>query len=354
MNPHLLAQSGPIAGQRFELATGVTTLGREAGNTLVIADQTVSRNHARITVAGGVATLEDAGSSGGTFVNEVRLIAPTILKVGDTIRLGGTALSFIPGASVSPMGVTATMPSRSGRRREVGSAEAPQIATPGSSMPLGSSSNPGCMPDFSNMLKDIEGCLPWLLRALIVLVVIVVVVALIGGIILCGVAGAGALGGAAHRGSAGAAGSQGSGGSNSGGGAPPPDEQQQQDKKQTRTADGAIKVISVKATHLTREGFLAPVPVVLVTWQNTGADPVVEVFADITAFDRGGNVIGIQKAVRIYTGPAVPTNSTHADNEQSEGEIIPIDQGKDQSLDHATVTPTEIRVEPAQAPADDD
>ncbi len=351
MNPILLAQSGPLAGQRFELAPGATTLGREAGNTIVIADQSVSRNHARITVAALVATLEDVGSSGGTFLNEARLSGPTILKVGDTIRLGGTAFSFTPAASVSPMGVTATMPSRSGRKREVGSAEAAQPTAP--VMPSSYSSNPGCMPDFSHIFKDIEGCLPWLLRILIILVIVAVVVGIIGGIILCGVAGVGTLSGAAGA-TGGAAHPAAGGGSGSSGGSPPPPDQQQQQQQPTQPANGAIQIIAVKATHVAREGYLSPVPVVLLTWKNVGANAVVEVFGDITAFDKQGTVIGIQKGVRIYTGPAVAAGSTHTDDEQKEGELLTLDQGKDQALDHATVTPAEIRVQAPPPQTDDE
>jgi len=61
------------------------TIGRSPESTLVIADPTVSRMHARI-VDGGV--LEDAGSSHGTFLDGQRLTSPSPLFDGAKIRLG--------------------------------------------------------------------------------------------------------------------------------------------------------------------------------------------------------------------------------------------------------------------------
>jgi pSer/pThr/pTyr-binding forkhead associated (FHA) protein len=48
----------------------------------------VSRQHARLTIEGEVATLEDLGSKNGTFVGDERLSSPRVLRDGDEIRLG--------------------------------------------------------------------------------------------------------------------------------------------------------------------------------------------------------------------------------------------------------------------------
>jgi hypothetical protein len=112
-------------------------------------------------------------------------------------------------------------------------------------------------------------------------------------------------------------------------------------------ANGAIKIIQVRTAYLAREGYLAPVPVALINWQNVGTESVVEIFADVTSYDKAGAVIGLQKAVRIYTGPSVPPNGTHQDAEHTDGVLLTLDQGKGQALDHATVTPTEVRIEVA-------
>ncbi|MEA2293307.1 MAG: putative peptide zinc metalloprotease protein [Solirubrobacteraceae bacterium] len=66
------------------------TLGRAPGSTLVLADPTVSRAHARIAPStnGGLPVLEDVGSSAGTYVDDERLDGPATLRDGIRIRLG--------------------------------------------------------------------------------------------------------------------------------------------------------------------------------------------------------------------------------------------------------------------------
>src|SRR4051812_35846354 len=56
----------------------VITIGRGAGNALQLDDATVSRNHARITPGtdGGPPSLEDAGSTYGTWLDGRRIDAP--------------------------------------------------------------------------------------------------------------------------------------------------------------------------------------------------------------------------------------------------------------------------------------
>ena len=70
---------------RFALA-GVVTIGRASGNAIRLADESVSRIHARIASTGdGTAVLEDAGSSYGTWLDGRRVKAPTRLHVGSQI-----------------------------------------------------------------------------------------------------------------------------------------------------------------------------------------------------------------------------------------------------------------------------
>ena len=61
-------RSGPAAGQSVPLSAGVTRLGRDHSNDIVINDPNVSRNHAEIEFRGGQYRLRDAGSSGGTML----------------------------------------------------------------------------------------------------------------------------------------------------------------------------------------------------------------------------------------------------------------------------------------------
>ena len=69
---------------------GEMTIGRAPGSTVVLADPSVSRAHARISPGGngGGARIEDMGSSAGTLVDGVAISAATALHDGAKLRLG--------------------------------------------------------------------------------------------------------------------------------------------------------------------------------------------------------------------------------------------------------------------------
>lgn len=78
--------------QTLPLADGEHIAGRDAECSLVIDATTVSRRHARITVASGTATIEDLDSTNGTFVDGKRIAAPTRVAPGSEIALGTEVL----------------------------------------------------------------------------------------------------------------------------------------------------------------------------------------------------------------------------------------------------------------------
>ncbi|MCW5934391.1 MAG: FHA domain-containing protein [Fimbriimonadia bacterium] len=78
---------GPWAGQLISIPPQGISVGREAGNGVVIPDGTLSRRHARLMVEGGALIVYDEGSTNGTFVNEQR-VSRQALNAGDTLRLG--------------------------------------------------------------------------------------------------------------------------------------------------------------------------------------------------------------------------------------------------------------------------
>ncbi len=69
-----------------------------AGN-LAIPDARVSRRHARIYRRGGAYLIEDLGSSNGTYVNEVKLSGPQLLRSDDAIRVGSCRMRFVYGGA---------------------------------------------------------------------------------------------------------------------------------------------------------------------------------------------------------------------------------------------------------------
>lgn len=77
-------------GQVIPLGQAPVTLGRQAGNTVVLADSEVSRHHTTLYWQAGTYIIQDQGSVNGTYVNERRITAPQALRHGDTIRVGST------------------------------------------------------------------------------------------------------------------------------------------------------------------------------------------------------------------------------------------------------------------------
>lgn len=86
------ASSGPrLVGPSglHELPEGESLVGREAGLPLSFpAESSVSRRHASIKRSGSQLTVQDLGSTNGTFVNGRRIDSETILRPGDDVQFG--------------------------------------------------------------------------------------------------------------------------------------------------------------------------------------------------------------------------------------------------------------------------
>jgi ABC-2 type transport system ATP-binding protein len=88
--------AGPLAGLEIALEDDFL-IGREAtGDGRLGGDEEVSRRHARITrQVDGTVTVEDLGSTNGTYLNGWRFPTPQRLSPGDRIALGGTVLELV-------------------------------------------------------------------------------------------------------------------------------------------------------------------------------------------------------------------------------------------------------------------
>jgi len=97
----LIVRRGPQPNQVYELAKDSISLGRDITNDIVINDPEVSRHHGRITRTVNGYTLEDLGSTNGTFINGQRLTGSRALLGGEMIGLGETVtLSYDVSAAV--------------------------------------------------------------------------------------------------------------------------------------------------------------------------------------------------------------------------------------------------------------
>lgn len=102
----LVVERGPVPSTQVPLQSDQLTIGRSAGNDLVLADPEVSRRHVRIVRRADGFAAEDIGSTNGTFVNGQRISHLTLLQDGDTIDLGDTVrLRFMSMAPVAPAAV---------------------------------------------------------------------------------------------------------------------------------------------------------------------------------------------------------------------------------------------------------
>jgi hypothetical protein len=86
--------AGPLAGTTIPLGDQPITIGRADSSTLVVSDDYVSTNHARLVPRGDAWVLEDLGSTNGTFLDRAKVTAPTPVPVGVPIRIGKTILEL--------------------------------------------------------------------------------------------------------------------------------------------------------------------------------------------------------------------------------------------------------------------
>ena len=68
------------------------TFGRHGSATIVLSDPYASDFHARIDADSDGWRITDEGSTNGTYLNQVRLTAPTPLRAGDQISFGRTTV----------------------------------------------------------------------------------------------------------------------------------------------------------------------------------------------------------------------------------------------------------------------
>jgi len=88
-------EKGFRAGRQLMLSREETLIGRAEGCDLgLFGDNAVERQHARILLKNNRYLLADAGTPGGTFLNDQPVARPTPLRNGDMIRVGNSVLSF--------------------------------------------------------------------------------------------------------------------------------------------------------------------------------------------------------------------------------------------------------------------
>jgi DNA-binding winged helix-turn-helix (wHTH) protein len=81
-------------GDSIEVPGGESVIGRDHGCAVQIDADSVSRHHARLSVTGREASIEDLGSKNGTWVAGARIHGTVPLADGTNVRLGSEIVRF--------------------------------------------------------------------------------------------------------------------------------------------------------------------------------------------------------------------------------------------------------------------
>jgi len=84
--PVLIAQEGPLKGQRWPLSHTLM-VGRDPTCEIIVQDRQVSRFHARISPTPEGVMVEDLGSKNGTNHNGTEVAGPVMLQDGDMLGI---------------------------------------------------------------------------------------------------------------------------------------------------------------------------------------------------------------------------------------------------------------------------
>ncbi|HUL69113.1 MAG TPA: FHA domain-containing protein [Gemmatimonadales bacterium] len=92
----MLVRSGMLKGNRLQVRVPVVNIGRADYNDLVIPDESVSTQHAKLQRREEVWMLSDLASTNGTFVDGEKITSDTPLSPGTVVRFGEVSVLFDP------------------------------------------------------------------------------------------------------------------------------------------------------------------------------------------------------------------------------------------------------------------
>jgi len=112
ISPVLIAQSGPLRGQRWVLTASNLVIGRDSDCDIIITDNIVSRHHAVIAKRDSEWVVEDT-SKNGTYVNEKTVDSTKILNDGDFISIAtAVQIVFVSSDATVPLDINYTQERR--------------------------------------------------------------------------------------------------------------------------------------------------------------------------------------------------------------------------------------------------
>jgi len=99
--PKLIVSIGGGVVKEVQLTKDRTTIGRRPYNDVVIDNLAVSGEHAVLQMGAGQVTIEDLGSTNGTYVNG-RSVKSEVLESEDSIEIGKYKIRFLDGEASAP------------------------------------------------------------------------------------------------------------------------------------------------------------------------------------------------------------------------------------------------------------
>ncbi len=100
--PKMIVSIDDVVIKEVQITKDRTTLGRRPYNDVVIDNLAVSGEHAVLLMSGSEVTLEDVGSTNGSYVNG-KAIKKQLLKNGDAIEIGKYKIKFVDDKSADPV-----------------------------------------------------------------------------------------------------------------------------------------------------------------------------------------------------------------------------------------------------------
>ena len=91
---NIVITEGALEGTVIPLGNTPITIGRAADSTIVLDDDFVSTHHARLTPSGKQWSIEDLGSTNGTYIDRDRVNTPTVLRPRVSLRIGRTSMEL--------------------------------------------------------------------------------------------------------------------------------------------------------------------------------------------------------------------------------------------------------------------
>jgi pSer/pThr/pTyr-binding forkhead associated (FHA) protein len=159
MKVKLVVERGRTKTRAVQLQQEETVIGRSHGCGLRIASAEISRRHCLLRSRNGYVTVEDLGSSNGTYVNDTAVKGQQVVRPGDRLRLG--PVTFVVEYQLTPEGIDRLL------QEEAAPAEAVPEAVPlpespsaeADDLPLAVSDEEQLLPAFDQELHE-EDLLP--------------------------------------------------------------------------------------------------------------------------------------------------------------------------------------------------